>query len=92
MCGISLSIYPISTGKTSDPEILAIHDSLAGSNANRGPDTSATFTDIVDVQGGQVELRLTSSVLGLRGELTGQPVKGKRGVLAWNGQVSLGAC
>lgn len=93
MCGITLSIYPVPAPQSpqshAHKHILAIHDSLAQSNAHRGPDTSDTFTLVVDVDGGQVELRLTSSVLGLRGELTGQPVRGDRGVLAWNGQVSL---
>ena len=89
MCGITLSIYPVSSGQTPDTDVLAIHNSLAQANAHRGPDTSDTFADVIDVDGGKVELRLTSSVLGLRGELTGQPVRGKRGVLAWNGQVSL---
>lgn len=88
MCGITLSIHPVSP-QTQD--VHAIHDSLAGSNDNRGPDVNSTFSHIVDVEGGQVELRLTSSVLGLRGELTGQPLIGERGVLAWNGQVSFSA-
>lgn len=90
MCGITLSIYPVSPTTGPDPETIALHESLASSNANRGPDTSDTWTHVVDVDDGkQVEIRLTSSVLGLRGELTGQPIRGTRGVLAWNGQVSI---
>lgn len=37
--------------------------------------------------GAEIEITLSASVLGLRGELTAQPLVGKRGVLGWNGQV-----
>jgi hypothetical protein len=30
---------------------------------------------------------LSASVLGLRGDITQQPIVGSRGVLGWNGQV-----
>lgn len=39
--------------------------------------------------GEQIEVRLSASVLGLRGEITQQPIIGKRGILGWNGQVRL---
>lgn len=82
MCGITLTIGP------ADSEHHRIHEALARGNALRGPDSSTTFSTVVQASNGHVELRLTSFVLGLRGELTGQPMVGKRGVLAWNGQVS----
>lgn len=83
MCGITLSI----TAST-DPSSSTLHESLATANAQRGPNSTNTYKRVIHLPDDEeVELVLTSSVLGLRGDLTQQPMVGKRGVLAWNGQV-----
>jgi hypothetical protein len=85
MCGLTLSIhpYPIS----SSHEVLL--DSLCRTCAARGPDCQSTYSATVELDNRQkIELRLSASVLGLRGDVTEQPIFGKRGVLGWNGQVS----
>ena len=85
MCGLTLSIhpYPISSSHES------VLESLCQTCKARGPDTQSTYSTILDLEDSrQIELRLSASVLGLRGEITQQPIAGKRGVLGWNGQVS----
>lgn len=60
-------------------------------NGDRGPDADGVYARRVCLQqagGGEVLVTLGSSVLGLRGHgVTAQPLIGKRGVSAWNGQV-----
>jgi asparagine synthetase B (glutamine-hydrolysing) len=85
MCGLTLSIHPCPV-TPSHEELL---ESLCQTCEARGPDTQSTYSTIISLNdGSQVELRLSASVLGLRGEITQQPIIGKRGVLGWNGQVS----
>jgi len=85
MCGLTLSIHPYPT-TVSHEELL---ESLCETCKARGPDTQSTYSTIISLgSGSQIELRLSASVLGLRGEITQQPIIGKRGVLGWNGQVS----
>lgn len=64
--------------------------SLHDENRKRGPDTSGVFATRVPTPAGDLLVTLGSSVLGLRGTLTAQPLIGSRGVLAWNGQVFAG--
>ena len=103
MCGITLTIRLLPYLDQPDPHprpqkgsasdtgkaIIDLLESFRNANAVRGPDTSANYFHNVDLGGGSVvEVGLTASVLVLRGNgLTGQPLVGKRGVLAWNGQV-----
>ena len=85
MCGLTLSIHPYPV-TASHEELL---ESLCQTCKARGPDTQSTYSTIISIDdGSQVELRLSASVLGLRGEITQQPIVGARGVLGWNGQVS----
>lgn len=84
MCGITLSIHPVSLDGAAHHTLL---ESLIFANGARGPDTQSTYTKRFEVDGGEVEIVLSSSVLGLRGGVVAQPLVGKRGVLAWNGQV-----
>lgn len=94
MCGLSFSIYPVTSSvSSSDVEKLPLDpielfDSLAAANFARGPDTQSTYTTRWTVPGGEVELKLNASVLGLRGGVVAQPLTGERGVLGWNGQVN----
>jgi asparagine synthetase B (glutamine-hydrolysing) len=84
MCGLTLSIHPYPVSSSHE----SLHESLCQTCKARGPDTQSTYSSILDGQGGsRIELRLSASVLGLRGEITRQPIVGKRGVLGWNGQV-----
>ena len=85
MCGLTLSVHPYPISE-SHKELL---DSLCQTCAARGPDTQSTFSTTISLDDGkQLELRLSAAVLGLRGEITQQPIIGDRGVLGWNGQVS----
>lgn len=85
MCGLTLSIHPYPT-TVSHEELL---ESLCQTCKARGPDTHSTYSTIISLDdGSQVELLSSASVLGLRGEITQQPIVGARGVLGWNGQVS----
>ncbi|KAI9635713.1 putative cytoplasm protein [Dioszegia hungarica] len=89
MCGITFSLCPyLSSLGSAIASPSALHTSLAESNSSRGPDSSNTHRAMINLNGTkQLELQLTSSVLGLRGSLTAQPIVGETGVLAWNGQV-----
>jgi asparagine synthetase B (glutamine-hydrolysing) len=85
MCGLTLSIHPYPT-TPSHEELLG---SLCETCKARGPDTQSTYSTTIPLDNGnQIELRLSASVLGLRGEITQQPIVRNRGVLGWNGQVS----
>jgi len=85
MCGLTLSIHPYPATESHE-ELL---ESLCQTCKARGPDTQSTHSTIFSLDdGSQVELKLSASVLGLRGEITQQPIVGSRGVLGWNGQVS----
>lgn len=89
MCGLTLSISPISPpGHVADASVIK---SLHAANAARGPNAHGVYARRVSVRGGDVLVTLASSVLGLRGEnVTPQPLVGQRGALAWNGQVFSG--
>lgn len=95
MCGLTLSLRLVAGSPSADAASSAaddldpLLDSLRSSNALRGPDSSQTHIERIDLSSGHVlEVALSASVLGLRGGLTAQPLVGKRGVLGWNGQVS----
>jgi len=76
---------------TSQSDILhRLRDSLHAENDARGPDTSGIYATFIPTPLGKLHLSLGSAVLGLRGDLTAQPLVGSRGVLAWNGQVFSG--
>ncbi|KIR39870.1 cytoplasmic protein [Cryptococcus deuterogattii 99/473] len=87
MCGLTLSIKSLST----DHPKASLLDAFRSTITCRGPDTQGSYTHTVmpvtDKCGVKIEVNLSASVLGLRGELTAQPLVGKRGVLGWNGQV-----
>ncbi|AAW46095.1 cytoplasm protein, putative [Cryptococcus deneoformans JEC21] len=84
MCGLTLSIRSLSTGYPR----ASLLDAFQSTITCRGPDTQGSYTHIVKGKSGaEIEITLSASVLGLRGELTAQPLVGKRGVLGWNGQV-----
>ncbi|OXG43600.1 cytoplasmic protein [Cryptococcus neoformans Bt120] len=84
MCGLTLSIRSLST----DHPRASLLDAFQSTITCRGPDTQGSYTHIVKGKSGaEIEITLSASVLGLRGELTAQPLVGKRGVLGWNGQV-----
>lgn len=88
MCGLTLSVHPYPISSSHE----ALLDSFCQTCAARGPDRSSTYSTKVELGSGQtIELRLSASVLGLRGTVTAQPIIGKRGVLGWNGQVSIAA-
>ncbi len=90
MCGITFTLTPCAPHAAKSSSLTELHDSLAASNAFRGPDSRNTYRACININDNLgVDLALTSSVLGLRGSLTEQPMIGQRGVLAWNGQVSL---
>ncbi|ODN76195.1 hypothetical protein L202_06116 [Cryptococcus amylolentus CBS 6039] len=86
MCGLTLAIRPSETAQSGS--LRSIEGVLSSTIKCRGPDCqgsfSNTFATSTEVK---VEVSLHASVLGLRGDLTSQPRKGKRGVLGWNGQV-----
>jgi len=94
MCGIVCSIRPLiyntgaaEGGHEDNPE--PVFDSLVKSTSSRGPDAQNTYKHVIRLDNTAcLEVKLSASVLGLRGEtIVSQPVIGKRGVLAWNGQV-----
>ncbi|WWC66825.1 uncharacterized protein I206_100732 [Kwoniella pini CBS 10737] len=89
MCGLTLTIQPLSATETEDsPGSSSLLDSFRSTNVQRGPDSQQTYTHIIEsIDGCIIEVSLTATVLGLRGELTAQPLIGTRGVLGWNGQV-----
>ncbi|WVQ62654.1 uncharacterized protein L199_000801 [Kwoniella botswanensis] len=91
MCGLTLTIHPLlpNTHDQSKPNTTsALLESFRSTNVQRGPDSQRTHKHVVELKdGSRLELCLTATVLGLRGELTAQPMVGKRGVLGWNGQV-----
>ena len=85
MCGLTLSIHPYPATDL-QKELL---ESLCETCKARGPDTQSTYSTTISFDNGnQIELRISASVLGLRGDITQQPIVGNRGVLGWNGQVS----
>jgi asparagine synthetase B (glutamine-hydrolysing) len=86
MCGLVLSIHPVVTSEQDDSQ-QSVLQSLIEVNRARGPDTQSTYTRKFSVSGGDIEISLSASVLGLRGGVIAQPLIGDRGVLAWNGQV-----
>ncbi|WWD08959.1 hypothetical protein V865_007074 [Kwoniella europaea PYCC6329] len=91
MCGLTLTIRPLlpNNHDQSKPNTTsALLESFRSTNVQRGPNSQRTYKHVVELEdGGKLELCLTATVLGLRGELTAQPMVGKRGVLGWNGQV-----
>lgn len=103
MCGITVCLSLIRSSdarqaSSSSSRIVDDHSSLdpltqslIASNAFRGPDSTRTFTHVQALPSNpdfSLLLTISSSVLGLRGTgVTEQPLVGKRGVLAWNGQV-----
>lgn len=89
MCGLTLSISPISPpGQAADTRVIR---SLHVANGARGPNAHGVYARRVSTGAGDVLVTLAASVLGLRGEtVTPQPLVGKRGALAWNGQVFSG--
>ncbi|WRT63829.1 uncharacterized protein IL334_000754 [Kwoniella shivajii] len=88
MCGLTLSIRPVSPVNPASYASAALLDSFRKTNIQRGPDFQQTSTHIVNLKDDKkVEVTLTATVLGLRGQLTAQPLIGTRGVLGWNGQV-----
>ncbi|KAK8845569.1 hypothetical protein IAR55_006284 [Kwoniella newhampshirensis] len=89
MCGLTLTIRPFSDASSS--ATTALLDSFRTTNMCRGPDCQRSHTEMIDLADGKgIEVTLSASVLGLRGELTSQPMVGKRGILGWNGQVFQG--
>nr|XP_031863485.1 uncharacterized protein CI109_000735 [Kwoniella shandongensis]KAA5530557.1 hypothetical protein CI109_000735 [Kwoniella shandongensis] len=92
MCGLTLTIRPLPASPTPEASpSSALLESFRTANLCRGPDCQRSHTEVVELQdGGKVEIVLSASVLGLRGDLTAQPLVGKRGVLGWNGQVFQG--
>ncbi|WVQ76186.1 hypothetical protein IAR50_005846 [Cryptococcus sp. DSM 104548] len=85
MCGLTLAIRP---SQTVQPDSLRTVDALSSTIKCRGPDCQGSYTDTFSTSNGaKVEVTLHASVLGLRGDLTSQPRKGRRSVLGWNGQV-----
>ncbi|WVF65921.1 hypothetical protein IAT40_000659 [Kwoniella sp. CBS 6097] len=97
MCGLTLTIRPLSAttntnvtanATSTDNTTSALLNSFHTTNVQRGPDSQRSYTEIVELDdGNRVEVVLNATVLGLRGEITAQPMVGKRGVLGWNGQV-----
>ncbi|KAK4684640.1 hypothetical protein P7C73_g5531, partial [Tremellales sp. Uapishka_1] len=89
MCGLLLSIRAVSA--LEEPH-RTVYESLQQCNRCRGPDSQISHTfRIVNEQNEELEVVLCASVLGLRGGgITSQPLKGKKGVLGWNGQVFQG--
>lgn len=86
MCGLTLSIHPYPPSEEQE----SLLESLCAACASRGPDTQSTYRSIITAaDGSQLEVVLCASVLGLRGEVTQQPIVGRRGVLGWNGQVTI---
>jgi hypothetical protein len=90
MCGILLSVRAISACSSSELQEDSLFDALLESVKPRGPDSLITHSQLVEIRPDLfIEVKLAASVLGLRGDgVTTQPLVGKRGVLAWNGQVS----
>ncbi|WVW81812.1 hypothetical protein I302_103809 [Kwoniella bestiolae CBS 10118] len=90
MCGLTLSIRPLPPSDT-DPKVddtSSLLDSFRSTNVQRGPDSQRTYSHTVELHDGvRIKVSLTATVLGLRGELTAQPLVGRRGVLGWNGQI-----
>lgn len=86
MCGLTLCVSPVT--HASRPASIELAQSLRAVNDARGPDASGVYARRIRVQEADLLVTLSVSVLGLRGEgVTAQPLVGKRGVLAWNGQV-----
>ncbi|WWC58141.1 uncharacterized protein I303_100676 [Kwoniella dejecticola CBS 10117] len=99
----SPSVSDCSSSDSTEDADLALLDSFRSTNAQRGPDSQRTFKHTVTLDDddngvttttttksttkSKVEICLTATVLGLRGDLTAQPLVGNRGVLGWNGQV-----
>lgn len=92
MCGILLeiSICNQQTQQTSKSD--EIFNTLLEAIKPRGPDSLQIHTSTVPLSSGHtLQVKLASSVLGLRGQgITQQPLEGDHGVLAWNGQVFQG--
>lgn len=98
MCGLTLCVTALNEIPTEDACLTEqgsgnqLLRSLQGENRRRGPDSSGIYRwqHCGAVDDTVLEVTLASSVLGLRGRLTSQPLIGERGVLAWNGQVFSG--
>ncbi|WVO16743.1 hypothetical protein L204_104427 [Cryptococcus depauperatus] len=87
MCGLTLSIR-LSEANSSNIEQNAILQAFQSSVACRGPDSQDSYVHVdTTYSGHQIEVCIYATVLGLRGDLTSQPLVGKRGVLGWNGQI-----
>ncbi|WVR03597.1 hypothetical protein IAU60_000589 [Kwoniella sp. DSM 27419] len=88
MCGLTLTIH-VAPRIPSDPGTQEdLFASLGQANARRGPDVQRSHAELVELPSGHIlEVTLSCAVLGLRGDLTAQPMVGTRGVLGWNGQV-----
>ncbi|WVQ80882.1 hypothetical protein IAT38_002989 [Cryptococcus sp. DSM 104549] len=96
MCGLTLSIRPL-PADPSTCRTTPIIDAFKESIACRGPDSQRSVTlhfplkvrrtneGVLDVT--SLEVKMSASVLGLRGDLAVQPLVWERGVLGWNGQV-----
>lgn len=92
MCGILLSIRPISNNGIDSNDSDSLFERLLAAVRPRGPDSLQIHTSIFPLDGAQrLEVKLASSVLGLRGRgITPQPLQNNDAVLAWNGQVFQG--
>lgn len=90
MCGLTLTITPAgsppwcSFGSDSNKRLLSAQTSA---NAARGPDAQGLYVRREVTPTSEVVVSLGCGILGLRGSRTAQPLIGKRGALAWNGQV-----
>lgn len=92
MCGILLSIRSIDKNDIANNSSDDTFDALLSAVKPRGPDSLQIHTTILSLDSSHsLEVKLASSVLGLRGQgITRQPVENDHGVLAWNGQIFQG--
>jgi asparagine synthetase B (glutamine-hydrolysing) len=101
MCGIVLSIrlvehndHHTNTSHNAPSDEDTLFDSLVRATSDRGPDSQNTYRHLTRLDDtSSIEVKLSASVLGLRlrdNHIVSQPLIGKRGVLAWNGQVFQG--
>lgn len=87
MCGLTLTV---ASSTSPQPDIKSRYRLLSEqrfADAARGPDAQGSYIRRVSTSPSETVVTLSCGVLSLRGSRTPQPLIGRRGAFAWNGQV-----
>lgn len=87
MCGLTLTIASSTLSQPEPEASFRLLSEQRSADTARGPDAQGVYVRRVAVGKSTTTVTLSCGVLSLRGSRTAQPLIGKRGAFAWNGQV-----